>query len=256
MNTISTLLASASVLLAAGLPATAPAADSAKITVVLIHGAFADGSSWNRVIPLLQARGLEVVAVQNPLSSLADDAAAASRAIEQAPGPVVLVGHSWGGAVISQAGANSKVKSLVYVAAFALDKGESVSDLLRQGPPPPWAAALRRDSAGFLTLPAKNVAQDFAQDLPVAESALIAASQGPWAERCQTDVLTAGAWHEKPSWYLIAESDRMIDPAAQRAMAARIGAQVTRVKSSHVPMLSQPAQVADVILAAAGKAGT
>ena len=223
----------------------------ARTTVVLVHGAFADGSSWSKVIPLLSAHGLDVVAVQNPLSSLADDVAAANRAMEQAQGPVVLVGHSWGGAVISQAGSNDKVKALVYVAAFALDSGEAVNDLLKNGPPAPWAAALRRDSAGFLTLPPEIVAKDFAQDLDPAAIQLIAATQGPWAERCLGDALTAGAWRDKPSWYVLAENDHMIAAAAQGAMAARIGAKVTRVASSHVPMLSHPAAVAAVILAAA-----
>jgi pimeloyl-ACP methyl ester carboxylesterase len=222
-----------------------------RTTVVLVHGAFADGSSWNRIIPLLQARGLDVVAVQNPLSSLADDVAAANRAMEQTAGPVVLVGHSWGGAVISQAGSNDKVKALVYVAAFALDQGESVNDLLKKGPPAPWAAVLRKDSAGFLTLPPDTVAKDFAQDLDAAQIRLIAATQGPWNERCIGDALTTGAWHTKPAWYVLAENDHMIDPQVQGAMATRIGAKVTRVASSHVPMLSHPEAVASVIAAAA-----
>jgi pimeloyl-ACP methyl ester carboxylesterase len=245
------VVATAGILAAAATGTDAQAAAAARTTVVLVHGAFADGSSWNKVIPLLQARGLDVVAVQNPLSSLADDVAATNRAMEQAKGPVVLVGHSWGGAVISQAGGNDKVKALVYVAAFALDKGESVSDLMKNGPPPPWAAALRKDSAGFLTLPPDTVAADFAQDLDSAQTQLMAATQGPWAERCLGDALTVGAWHNRPAWYVLAEKDRMIDPAAQGAMAARIGAKVTRVGSSHVPMLSHPAEVAAVIAAAA-----
>jgi pimeloyl-ACP methyl ester carboxylesterase len=250
MNTKALMMA-AGLLAGGGIAGAAQAAAAPKTTVVLVHGAFADGSSWNRVIPLLQAKGLEVVAVQNPLSSLVDDAAAARRAIEAAPGPVVLVGHSWGGAVITEAGDDPRVKALVYVAAFALDKGESVNDLLKAGPPPAWASQLRRDSAGFLTLPADVVAKDFAQDLPAGEVKLIAATQGPWAERCTADVLSAGAWHERASWYLLAENDHMIDPHAQAAMAARIGANVTRVAASHVPMLSQPQQVAAVIAAAA-----
>ena len=245
------MMMAAGLLAGGGLGTSTQAAEAVKTTVVLIHGAFADGSSWSRVIPLLQARGLEVVAVQNPLSSLADDASAARRAIEAAPGPVVLVGHSWGGAVITEAGDNAKVKALVYVAAFALDKGESVNDLLKAGPPPSWAAKLRRDSAGFLTLPPDVVAKDFAQDLPAEEAKLIAATQGPWHERCTADVLSAGAWHGRPSWYLLAENDHMIDPGAQAAMASRIGANVTRVATSHVPMLSHPQQVASVIVAAA-----
>jgi pimeloyl-ACP methyl ester carboxylesterase len=240
----------AAVAMMAGVTVT-QAASAPRTTVVLVHGAFADGSSWSKVIPLLQARGLDVVAVQNPLTSLADDVAAANRAMESAQGPVVLVGHSWGGAVISQAGGNEKVRALVYVAAFALDKGESVNDLMKVAPPPPWAGALRKDSAGFLTLPQDTVAMDFAQDLKPAEIQLLTATQGPWAQRCLGDALSVGAWHDKPSWYVLAENDRMIDASAQAAMSARINARVTRVKSSHVPMLSHPAEVAAVIVAAA-----
>jgi pimeloyl-ACP methyl ester carboxylesterase len=220
-------------------------------TVVLVHGAFADGSSWSKVIPLLLARGLEVIAVQNPLTSLADDVAAAKRAIEGAKQPVVLVGHSWGGAVITQAGVEEKVKALVYVAAFAPDAGQSVNDLLKQGPAPAWAARLIKDSGGFLTLPADVVANDFAQDLPAAEAKLIAATQGPWAERCVGDVLSAAAWKSKPSWYLLASDDHMIPAGAQAYMADRMRATVTKLSSSHVPMLSHPEDVAAVIIAAA-----
>jgi pimeloyl-ACP methyl ester carboxylesterase len=220
-------------------------------TVVLVHGAFADGSSWNKVIPLLQARGFDVVAVQNPLTSLADDVAATQRAMESAPGPVVLVGHSWGGAVITQAGADDRVKALVYVAAFAPDAGQSVNDLLKLGPVPAWATSLRKDSAGFLTLPPAIVAKDFAQDLPAAEAKVMAATQGPWAERCTGDVLSAAAWKEKPSWYVVASNDHMINPAAQAHMAGRIHATVSTVSASHVPMLSHPDDVAAAIVAAA-----
>lgn len=220
-------------------------------TVVLVHGAFADGSSWNKVIPILQTRGLDVVAVQNPLTSLADDVAATRRAMESANGPVVLVGHSWGGAVITQAGADEKVKALVYVAAFAPDAGQSVSDLLKQGPPPAWAASLRKDSGGFLTLPPEIVAKDFAQDLPAAETKLMASTQGPWSERCIGDVLSVAAWKAKPSWYLLAIDDHMIPAGAQEFMSANIRAKVTKVGASHVPMLSHPDAVAAVILSAA-----
>jgi pimeloyl-ACP methyl ester carboxylesterase len=173
-------------------------------TVVLVHGAFADGSSWNKVIPILHARGFDVIAVQNPLTSLADDVAATRRAMEGAKSPVVLVGHSWGGAVITQAGADEKVKALVYVAAFAPDAGKSINDILKQGPAPAWGAKLRRDSEGFLTLPPDIIASDFAQDLPAAEAKLVAATQGPWAERCPADVLSVASWQRKPSWYVLA----------------------------------------------------
>lgn len=221
-------------------------------TVVLVHGAFADGSSWHKVIPILQAGGLDVIAVQNPLTSLADDVAATRRALEAAKGPVVLVGHSWGGAVITQAGADDKVKALVYVAAFAPDAGKSVNDILKQGPAPAWGASLRKDSAGFLTLPADIIASDFAQDLPAAEAKVVAATQGPWSERCAADVLSVASWQRKPTWYVLATDDHMIDPMAQARMAEHIRAEVVRVKASHVPMLSRPEDVAAAIVEAAG----
>jgi pimeloyl-ACP methyl ester carboxylesterase len=220
-------------------------------TVVLVHGAFADGSSWNKVIPILQARGLEVIAVQNPLTSLADDVAATRRAMESAKGPVVLVGHSWGGAVITQAGADEKVKALVYVAAFAPDVGKSINDILKQGPAPAWGVSLRRDSAGFLTLPADIIASEFAQDLSASEAKLVAATQGPWAERCPADAVSVASWQRKPSWYVLATEDHMIDPTTQTRMAQHIRAKVVRVNASHVPMLSRPEEVAAVIAEAA-----
>lgn len=220
-------------------------------TVVLVHGAFADGSSWDKVIPILHARGLDVIAVQNPLTSLADDVAATRRAMESAEGSVVLVGHSWGGAVITQSGADDKVKALVYVAAFAPDVGKSVNDILKQGPAPAWGARLRRDSGGFLTLPADIVANDFAQDLPAGDAKLMSATQGPWAERCPAEVLSVAAWQRKPSWYVVATNDHMIDSVAQTRMAEHIRAKVFRVDASHVPMLSRPEDVAAVIAEAA-----
>ncbi|QDE41645.1 alpha/beta hydrolase [Luteibacter pinisoli] len=219
--------------------------------VVLVHGAFADGSSWAKVIPLLEAKGLHVVAVQNPLTSLKDDAAAATRAIEQADGPVVLVGHSWGGAVISEAGNNPKVRSLVYVAAFAPDNGQSLNDVQKGLAPPVWASVLKKDAGGFLTLPADTVAQHFAQDLPAADARLIAATQGPWFAGCLADKVSTAAWHNKPVWYVLASDDHMIAPSLQASMAKHINAKVTTVKASHVPMLSHPAEVAAAIEQAA-----
>lgn len=223
------------------------------VSVVLVHGAFADGSSWNRVIPLLEARGLHVVAIQNPLSSLANDVAAARRAIDQQTGPVVLVGHSWGGVVISEAGNDPKVSALVYVAALVPDNGQSVNDILKGKPQPPWASHLQKDAAGYLTLETDTVIHDFSQDLPVAESRLIAATQGPWFAGCFDDKISTAAWHFKPSTYVIAGNDRMIDPRLQEGMAAEIGAAVVHVNTSHVAMLGQPRQVADAIIAAAMK---
>ncbi|TPL96123.1 alpha/beta hydrolase [Mesorhizobium sp. B2-3-10] len=232
------------------LTATAPAsaADVPKKTVVLVHGAFADGSSWSKVIPLLQAKGLNVVAVQNPLSSLAADVDATMRVIDAQPGPVILVGHSWAGVVISQAGVNDKVKALVYVAAFA-PKGVSINEL-GKGQPPPWASALQPDSGGYLRLSAEGVAKYFAQDLPPAEIGVIAATQGPAFSGIFDEKLTAAAYETKPSWYIVARHDRMIPPAAEAAMAKAIGAKVTELPTSHVAMLAKPREVADVILAA------
>jgi len=220
-------------------------------TVVLVHGAFADGSSWEKVIPLLQAKGLKVVAVQNPLTTLADDVAATRRAIDAQGGPVILVGHSWAGTVITEAGAHDKVAALVYVAAFAPDEGQSSNDLGKDGPPPPGSANIRPDSAGFLSLTPEGVARDFAQDLPAAQAAVMAVTQGPIAGKTFDERVTNAAWKTKPSWFIVAEKDRMIQPDLERAMAKKINARTTALPTSHVPMLSRPSDVATVILAAA-----
>jgi pimeloyl-ACP methyl ester carboxylesterase len=220
-------------------------------TIVLVHGAFADGSSWGKVIPLLEAGGYHVVSVQEPLSGLADDVAATRRAIDLQTGPVLLVGHSWGGAVITEAGNHDKVAGLVYVAAFVPDGGESVDDLGKGAPPAPWAARLVVDGGGFAWLPADVVATDFAPDLPPAESALVASVQQPIQTKAFGDKVTTAAWRSKRSWYVRSEQDRMIDPGAQATMAARAGATVTNVKASHVSMLSRPTEVAAAIVAAA-----
>jgi pimeloyl-ACP methyl ester carboxylesterase len=218
---------------------------------VLVHGAFADGSSWNKIIPLLQAKGYTVVAVQNPLSSLGDDVAFANRVINAQPGPVVLVGHSWGGSVITQAGANPKVKALVYVAAFAPSVGETSLDGVKNFPPSPGLASPVADPEGFLKLSPETVAKDFAQDLPAAESNLIAATQGAVQGKAFGEKLTAAAWMTKPSWYIVASQDHMIQPDAERALAKKIKARTTTLDTSHVPMLSKPQEVAEVVAAAA-----
>src|ERR1700693_4442403 len=233
------------------LPFLAMAQGTAQKTVVLIHGAFADGSSWDKVIPLLQAKGLKVVAVQNPLTSLADDVAATKRALDASTGPVILVGHSWGGTVITEAGAHDKVAALVYVAAFAPDAGQSSNDLGKAGPPPPGLANIRPDSAGFLSLTPESVARNFAQDLPASQTAVMAVTQGPIFGRTFDEKVANAAWESKPSWYIVAEKDRMIQPDLQRALAKKINARTTALPTSHVPMLSRPNDVATVILAAA-----
>lgn len=245
------LLASAFAVSAPAFAAERSATPDTTPTVVLVHGAFADGSSWNKVIPLLQAKGLKAVAVQNPLTSLEDDVAAAKRVIDAQTGPVVLVGHSWAGTVITQAGGHAKVKSLVYVASFAPALGESSVDATQSHPTPPGVEHFIQDADGFLTLPADAIARDFAQDVSAEEANLIAATQGPVRAANFAQKVTVAAWTQKPSWYIVAANDRMIHPQAQRALAARIGAQTTVLQTSHVPMSSDPQAVAEVIAAAA-----
>lgn len=220
-------------------------------TVVLVHGAFADGSSWNKVIPLLQAQGLNAVAVQNPLTSLEDDVAFANRVINAQTGPVVLVGHSWGGSVITQAGGHDKVKALVYVAAFAPSLNVAPTADTKDFPTPPGFDHFITDADGFVTLPADAIARDFAQDVSAEEANLIHATQGAVRGANFEQPVTVAAWTGKPSWYIVAANDRMIDPGAQRALAKKIGATTTVLPTSHVPMVSRPEDVAKVIVEAA-----
>lgn len=220
-------------------------------SIVLVHGAFVDGSSWDRVVPLLEAKGYNVVSVQNPLTSLADDVAATRRAIDSVPGPVLLVGHSWGGAVITEAGNHEKVAGLVYVAAFGPADGESVTDLGKGRPPMPWVAGLRVDAGGFATLAPQTLRDSFAQDLSTRQARALAAKQSPTALALFGEKITDAAWKHKPSWYVRAAQDRIIDPQAEAAMARRMGATTTTLRGSHVVMLSKPRKVAAVILAAA-----
>lgn len=246
------LLGAGALITAAVTHAPADAASSSPPkTVVLVHGAFADGSSWRKVVPLLEAKGLRVVAVQNPLSSLAADVDAAKRVIDAQPGPVILVGHSWAGVVISQAGVDDKVKALVYVAAFAPPKGVSINDLGKGQPPAPWLAELQPDSAGYLRLSDNAVAKYFAQDLSAEDIRVTAATQGPAFSGIFDEKITEAAYETRPSWYVVAKQDGMIAPIAQEAMAKAIKATTTEVEASHVVMLSQPDAVANVILAAA-----
>src|SRR3989440_7512941 len=185
------------------LGASAVAQEKREKTVILVHGAFADGSSWDKVIPLLEARGLKVVAVQNPLTSLADDAASVKRVIDAQSGPVILVGHSWGGTVITEVGGDDKVAALVFVAAFAPDVGESTADLGKDGPPPPGATSIRPDPAGYLYLTPEGVAKDFAQDLPAMQTRVMAVTQGPIFGKAFDEKVTKAAWQNKPSWFIV-----------------------------------------------------
>jgi pimeloyl-ACP methyl ester carboxylesterase len=224
--------------------------DSKVNTVVLVHGAFADGSSWNKIIPLLHAQGLKVVSVQNPLTSLADDVSTAKRAIDMQPGNVLLVGHSWGGSVITEAGNNDKVAGLFYVAAFAPDQGQTSKESTKDFPAPPGLANLVADSGGFLTLNNEAMAKDFAQDLPASMTNIMMATQGPIQGKCFDDKITSAAWKNKPNWYIVSSEDHMIHPEAQKAFAKRMNATTKVLKSSHVPFLSKPRDVADAILSA------
>lgn len=238
-------------------PATTPIVASASTgvkNIVLVHGAFADGSSWAKVIPLLEAKGYHVTAVQNPLTSLADDVAATKRAIALQNGPVLLVGHSWGGSVITEAGNDPKVAGLMYVAAAAPEAGQTFVDMAQAAAPPLGANSFKPDAAGFLSLTHAGALNDFAQDLPLAERELIYATQGPWASSAPTkDRISTPAWKAKPSWYIVASEDHMINPDLERTLAKRINATTLVLKSSHVPMLSQPTKVAAFIGEAADK---
>jgi pimeloyl-ACP methyl ester carboxylesterase len=229
---------------------TSMAADVVK-NIVLVHGAWADGSSWAKVIPLLEERGLHVVAVQNPLSGLADDVAATKRIIDAQDGPVVLVGHSYGGAVISEAGTHPKVARLVYVAAFGPDTGESLGTTAKDFAPTPVGPEVKPIEDNFLMLTEKGVTEDFAQDLSVAEQQVLFATQGPTAAAVFGATISDAAWRHKPSFYVVAEKDRMINPDYERFAAKRMGAKTLVLPTSHVPMLSRPKEVANFIAEAA-----
>ncbi len=224
-------------------------------TVLLVHGAWADGSSWSKLIPLLEANGLRVVAVQIPLTSFADDVSATQRAIALEDGPLLLVGHSYGGAVITEAGNDPKVAGLVYVSAVAPDQGESAFGLITSVPTP-VGSELRPDKSGFLKLTPKGIAEDFAQDLSTKEIAVLTATQVPTSVAAMKGEITTPAWKSKPSWYIIAANDRTISPDLEAAQAKRIGAATMTVPSSHVIMLAQPSKVAGVIFDAASKASS
>ena len=224
-------------------------------TVLLIHGAWADGSSWSKLIPLLEAKGLHVVSVQIPLTSFAEDVSATQRAIALEDGPVLLVGHSYGGAVITEAGNDPKVAGLVYVSAVAPDAGESAFGLITSVPTP-VGSELRPDKSGFLKLTPKGISEDFAQDLSTKEIAVLTATQVPTSVAAMKGEITTPAWKSKPSWYIIAANDRTISPELEATQAKKIGATTSTVSSSHVIMLAQPAKVAGVIFDAASKANS
>ena len=220
--------------------------------VILAHGAWADASAWTRVLPLLAEAGIEATAIQMPLTSLAEDVATLRRAVALVEGPMVLVGHSYGGAVITEGGGLPNVAALVYVAGFAPDAGESAGSLGAGGPATSLPDNLRPDAEGYLKLTMKGVEESFAQDLTAAEQALIFRTQGPVSGPAALGAaISTPAWRQKPSWYVRATQDHAIHPELQRTMSERMGAHVTSVAASHVAMISQPRAVADVIIQAA-----
>lgn len=222
--------------------------------IVLVHGAWADGSSWAKIIPSLEAKGFHVVAVKNPLTSLADDVVTTKRAIALMDGPVLLVGHSYGGAVITEAGSDPKVAGLVFVAAFAPDAGQALGELGKDLPPAPGGAELRPDAQGFLSLTPKGIEEDFAADLSPTERKVLTATQGPTNGACFGAKITTAAWRSKPTWYVVASNDRMISPDLERQFAKAMNAKTITLPSSHVPMLSHPTEVANFIADAARSA--
>jgi pimeloyl-ACP methyl ester carboxylesterase len=224
--------------------------------IVLVHGAWADGSSWSKVIPLLQAKGLNVVAVQNPLTSIAEDVAATNRIINAQKGPVLLVGHSYGGAVITEAGNHPQVAGLVYVAAFAPDEGESCGSLAQKFPTTPLFSGINPIEDGFLLLTEKGLLEDFAQDLSPAEKQTMFATQAATQGALLSTPIKKAAWHTKPSWFVIASNDRAISPEQEASTAKRMNAKTLTLPTSHVAMLAQPQKVADFIIEAAASAAS
>jgi pimeloyl-ACP methyl ester carboxylesterase len=220
--------------------------------VVLVHGGFVDGSGWQGVYDALKADGFTVAVVQNPTVSLAGDVAATRQVIESMPGPVVLVGHSYGGAVITEAGTHEKVAALAYITAFAPDQGESVATLIADPVPGAPVPPILPPVNGFLALDRDKFADSFAGDLPQDQARFMADSQMPWGVDALSGTVTNPAWRSKPTWYLVAGDDRMIPPPAQRAMARRIGAHTVEAPgASHSVYVSQPAATADLIKQAA-----
>jgi pimeloyl-ACP methyl ester carboxylesterase len=225
---------------------------NARPDIVLIHGAWADGSCWSGVIERLQAGGYRVIAPQFPLTALADDVARLRQVLDRLDGPAVLAGHSYGGQVMTALGADAAgVAGLVYVAAFGLDQGESLGGLLAQGPPTPALAHLVTDAHGFGWLPEDDFVSYFAADVDPVQAKVMYAVQQPLATSAFTDVMGVPAWKTRPSWYLVAADDQALPPAAERQFAARMGAATVEIPASHVAMVSHPGDVARLITTAA-----
>jgi pimeloyl-ACP methyl ester carboxylesterase len=225
--------------------------NATELTIVLVHGGFVDGSGWEGVHDILKKDGYQVAVVQNPTTSLADDVAFTRRVVAAQPGKSLLVGHSYGGVVITEAGTDPQVAGLVYVAAFAPDKGESVASLIKDPPPGAPVPPILPPQDGFLLLDPAKFAASFAADVSEPKASFMAASQVPWGVAALTGEVTAPAWKSRPSWYLVATDDRMIPPPAQRQMAQRAGAVVSETAGSHAVYVSRPEAVAALIEQAA-----
>ena len=221
-------------------------ANTALARIALVHGGFVDGSGWEGVYRILKKDGYRVSVVQNPTTTLADDVAATKRVIAEQQGPVILVGHSYGGVVITEAGNDPGVAGLVYIAAFAPDRGESVAALIKDAPPGAPVPPILPPQEGFLALDKTKFAASFAADVAPEKAEFMANSQVPWGVDALNGAVTEPAWKAKPSWYLVATDDRMIPPAAQRAMSKRAGSSVVEVKGSHAVYVSQPEAVAEL----------
>ena len=228
--------------------------DSIIKTIVLVHGGFVDGSGWEEVYKILKKDGYTVSVVQNPTLSLADDVAVTKRVLATHSGPVILVGHSYGGAVITEAGNDPKVAGLVYITAFALDNGESVSALIKDPPPGAPVPPILPPQDGFLFLDKAKFPASFAADVEAEKAAFMADSQVPWGVNALSGTISQAAWRTKPSWYLIVTQDKMIPPPAQHFMSKRAGSTVVEVAGSHAIYVSQPNAVASLIKTAAGAA--
>lgn len=243
---INKIMRHASFLLCLIFATSAGAQESIIKNIVLVHGAFTDGSSWSAVTALLQAKGYNVTAVQNPLTSLNDDVAATERVLQRQHGDVLLVGHSWGGAVITQAGNGENVKGLVYLSALVPDSGESVTDTLTRPNAP--MSGMQPDNNGLIWLDNPEMFQNvMANDLPEPQARLLAAAQQPIAAKAFNEKVNHAAWRNKPSWYLVTENDKALTPAVQNLLAREAGANITHLPSSHMSMVSHPKHVAALI---------
>ncbi|MGJ5129852.1 alpha/beta fold hydrolase [Bradyrhizobium oligotrophicum] len=252
MDLLRTLTCTAALLISAGPALAEPALPPKVHNVVLVHGAWADGSSWAKVIPYLQAAGLKVTAVQNPLTSLADSAAATRRALAEQDGPAVLVGHSWGGTVVSEVGTDPKVSALVYVAARAPDAGEDFVKLAGQYPTPPARAGIV-DHDGETKLNEDAFLKDFANGVDATTAKELYAVQWPTAATIFGNRTTQAAWHDKPSFYAVSKQDKTIDPDFERFLAHRMKATTIELDAGHLSLVSHPKEIADLILKAAGQ---